>query len=118
MLAREVGTDELRADMGRSAVDLDAVPVAGPGRIGEEALQGFSIEIALAAEVPVEAPMRQSDFGHDPADRDAIEPEPIEQPASGADDRLACRVAAGGRVGHEASVMRCSASGIEGIMDA
>src|SRR5215475_4618682 len=106
MLAREVRADDLRADVGRPAVDLDAVPVAGPGRIGEEALQGFGVEIALAAEVAVEAAVRQSGFGHDPADRDALEAEPVEQPAGGADDRLARRSTAGGRVRHAASVMR------------
>src|SRR5689334_11858352 len=105
MLAREVGADDLRADAGRGTVDLDAVPMTGPGRIGEEALQGLGVEIALAAEVPVEAATRQSGFGHDPVDRDALEPEPIEQAAGGADDRFARLGKVVGRVGHAASAM-------------
>src|SRR6516225_446284 len=101
MLAREVGADDLRTDIGGSAVDLDPFPAAVPARIGEEALQRLGIEIALAGEVPVEAAMGQAGFRHDPPDRHAVETVPVEQSAGRADDGRFGRVAMVGPVRHE-----------------
>src|SRR2546430_219849 len=108
MLAREIGTDDLRADVGGCAVNLYPLPGAVPARIRKEALHGFGVEVALAFEVPVKAAMRQAGFRHDLVDRHAIETEPIEQPAGNADDRRLGRSAVARRVRHW--LLRCSPS--------
>src|SRR5260370_17869475 len=86
MLAREIGTDDLRADVAGGEIHFHAFPATLPFRVGEEAIQHFGVEIALAIEITVETAMGQSRSGHNLLDGDTLKAVAIEELARAFND--------------------------------
>jgi hypothetical protein len=86
MLPGQIGPDDLRAGVHGGQVDMYALPAVIPFRVGEEALQHFGVEIALARKVFVETAMGEAGAAHDLLDRYAIESEAVEQLSGALDD--------------------------------
>jgi len=81
MLAGEIRADDLGADVAGGEVHFHAFPATLPVWVGEEASENFGVEIALAAEIAVEAAVGEAGAGHDLLDGDAFKTVAIEEPA-------------------------------------
>jgi len=106
MLAREIGADDLRADVAGGEVHFHAFPTAFPIGVGEEAGEDLGVEIAFALEIAVEAAVSEAGAGHDLLDRDTLEAVAIEELASAVDDGFFDGRAVSGGVWHEDSLVR------------
>lgn len=65
---------------------MNILPAAFPLRIGKEAPQYLSIQIALALKVGIEPAVRQARTGHDLFERDILKSMAIELPACAVND--------------------------------
>jgi hypothetical protein len=103
VLAGEIGTDDLRAGVGRREIDVHAFPAIFPFGVGEEATEDFGVEIAFTMEIAVEAAVGEAGSGHNLSDRDILKTVAIEELAGAFDDILFHRRAVASWVGHETS---------------
>src|SRR5712691_7023658 len=86
MLAREIGTDDLRADVAGREIHFHAFPATLPFGIGEKAVEHLGIEIAFAIEIAVEAAVGQARAGHNLVDGDTLKAVAIEELARAFND--------------------------------
>src|SRR5262249_50065947 len=93
-LSRQVRVDELLRGFTRRKVSAHSVPLRPTFR------HRLHVEIALGAEVSVEASARQSGVFHDVVNRDGGEAAAIEQGLCAPDDSLTSRGVVLRRVGH------------------
>src|SRR5437868_15387800 len=100
MLAREVGTNDLRAHIGGRKIHVHALPAVLPFRIGEEASQHFGVEVALAFEIAVETAVGETCAGHDLLNRNILEAVAIEKLSRALNDVFSHFCAVAGWVGH------------------
>ena len=104
MLAGEIGTDDLRANITGGEVHFHTFPTTFPVGVGEEAGEDFGIEIALAMEIAVEAAVGEASAGHDLLDGDAFKTVAVEELAGAVNDGLFDGLAVSGWVWHGGSL--------------
>jgi hypothetical protein len=86
MLAREIGADDLRADVAGREVHFHAFPAAFPIRVGEKAVENLGVKVALAVEIAVKTAVSEAGAGHDLVDGDTFKAMAIEKFAGALDD--------------------------------
>jgi hypothetical protein len=72
VLPREIGADNLPANVGGRQIHFDTLLAALPVRIREETPQNFRGQIAFTLEIIIEAAVRQSRASHDLVQQDII----------------------------------------------
>src|SRR5712672_37492 len=103
MLAREVGTNDLRAYIGGRKIHVHALPAVLPFRVGEEASQHFGVEVTFAFEIAVETAVGETGAGHDLLNRNILETVAIEKLSRALNDVFSHFCAVAGGIGHRLS---------------
>jgi hypothetical protein len=86
VLAGQIGTNDLRANVGTGEVHLNAFPAVLPIGIRKETVHRFAVQTALASEVRIKATVRQAGTLHDVSNRRTFKTLPIELSPSAVDN--------------------------------
>src|SRR5258708_1397866 len=93
MLARQVGTDDLRSGINGFEINRYSLPARAPIGVSQETTEDFRIQSALVLEVFVKRTVRHASSGHDLLHRNIVESTLVELFSRAFDDPLFGRFA-------------------------